>query len=143
LRLSLGGVTALLKKSGARGIDFRRLSLQSGEMEPFNLPLSAIKGASLRETLTWRPGGTPADLTGCTASLEVRFSGRDTANLIHLTSSSGITLGGALGTIELEFTPAHTNVSWTSARYRLMITHPNGDVTPLAVGDFTIRTGFE
>ena len=113
-------------------------------MEPFNLPLSAVKGASLRETLTWRPGGTPADLTGCTAVLEVRFSSRDTSNVILLTTANGgITLGGALGTVQLNFSPEHTDVSWTLARYRLMITHPNGDVTPLASGDFRIRTGFE
>ena len=46
----------------------------------------------------------PVNLTGYGASMVIRECAKDSASLLTLTSGSGITLGGTVGTIEIEIT---------------------------------------
>lgn len=59
------------------------------------------QGATFKKTITWKDGdGTPKDLTGFTARMQVRASHDSTTKLIDISSTGGeITLGGAAGTI--------------------------------------------
>lgn len=68
---------------------------------PAKLKLTIYQGATFRKRLTWTaPGGTPVDLTGCTARMQVRAEvGSPTVLLSLTTVNGGITLGGALGAV--------------------------------------------
>ena len=70
-------------------------------------------GVDHRIPILWRqPNGQPTDLTGFTAYLDVRRRAGDAdPALLQLGSAVplvGITLGGILGTITVEFTEANT-----------------------------------
>ncbi len=71
------------------------------------------QGAHFSKTITWETGATfatttPVNLTGYTARLKVRRRPSSTPTLLELTHSSGITLGGAAGTIAIVLTAAQT-----------------------------------
>lgn len=70
---------------------------------PAKIKLTIYQGATFRKRLTWKAlSGTPIDLTGCTARMQVRSEVESDAVLLSLTTeNSGITLGGATGTIDL------------------------------------------
>ena len=57
------------------------------------------QGSTWDDVWTLKVEGTPYNLTGCTARLQFRkyFTSPDAA--LSITSSSGITLGGAAGTV--------------------------------------------
>ena len=110
-------------------------------MSQFNYDIEVTKGATNRESFTWKPGGVAADLTGCTASFEARLDPNSASS--SLSTGVTVTLGGTAGTIEMVFPPSAVSGSWKSARYRLLITHPNGEVTPLISGNLISRSGFE
>jgi hypothetical protein len=76
----------------------------------FNYPLKLDQGGSLRRTFTWKlDGDTPVDLTGCTATLEIRATHASPAPALSLTSQAGeIVLGGAAGTVEVIFSDDKT-----------------------------------
>ena len=59
------------------------------------------QGATFTMSLTWKDStGSPVNLTGYTARMQVRTNYEAESTLVSLTSSGGdITLGGALGTI--------------------------------------------
>lgn len=58
---------------------------------------------------TWKnDAGTPIDLTGFTAELQVRATYPETTAALTLTDGAGITLGGAAGTIQIHITAAQT-----------------------------------
>jgi hypothetical protein len=78
---------------------------------PGRLDLDCYQGASFDCTLTWRMGatpGTPVNLTGYTARMQVRDGYDGGSAIVSLTSGTGITLGGTAGTILLELTPTQT-----------------------------------
>lgn len=52
--------------------------------------------------------GNPINVTGMAAEFTVAISEAEPTPLIHLTEGSGITLGGALGTVDVHV-PAATN----------------------------------
>ena len=66
------------------------------------------QGATWTVTVLYKDStGAAINLTGCTAILQVRESVGGTV-IFDLTSSSGITLGGAAGTIDIEISAANT-----------------------------------
>lgn len=111
-------------------------------LEPARYSLRAYEGATFRKritVLTGDVGSDPRDLTGYTAAFVIH----DTAGtpLLTLTQVSGITLGGAAGTIDVVVTAAQTlSATWTGALYYLMITAPGpGDTDALLFGTFSIH----
>ena len=75
---------------------------------PGLLNLSCYQGASFDYTLTWQTGGTPVNLSGYTARMQVRDSYDGGSAIVNITSGTGITLGGTAGTILLELTATQT-----------------------------------
>lgn len=69
--------------------------------------ISADQGSDLDTLITYTDNAAaPINLTGCSARMQVRkFSGSSNSRLT-LTNSSGITLGGAAGTIRISVTAA-------------------------------------
>lgn len=69
--------------------------------------MSSDQGSDFDTVITYTDDADAlVNLTGCTARMQVRqFAGSPSARLV-LTSSNGITLGGALGTIRVQISSA-------------------------------------
>jgi len=66
----------------------------------FNIDIK--QGATFQLTITWKDSaGTAIDLTNYTARAQARLTYDTSTTIFSLTSSSGITLGGAAGTIAI------------------------------------------
>lgn len=61
----------------------------------FELP----QGSTWDDVWTLKVAGVPYNLTGCTARLQFRKAPTSPTAALSITSSSGITLGGAAGTV--------------------------------------------
>jgi len=108
---------------------------------PAKLKFTIYQGATFRKRLTWKaPSGTPIDLTGCTARMQVRAEVDSDVVLLSLTTENGgISLGGAAGTIDLLSADDETAaMTWDGGVWDLEIVHPNGDVTRLAQGSISV-----
>lgn len=106
----------------------------------FNIKIE--KGATYNRVITWYADLAKTelvDLTGFTALLQVRKE-EDSPVILSLTSSSGITLGGAAGTIEIEITKTQTQAlqKFLNAKYQLKLTDSGGSVSRLLEGTFTV-----
>lgn len=99
------------------------------------------QGATFSLVLTWRnPDGTPIDITGYSAKMQVRASKADATAILTLdTTTGGITLGGDMGTVTLTASATATN-SLTSGAYvyDLELTSATNNVTRLIEGAFTV-----
>jgi hypothetical protein len=82
----------------------------------------------------------PVDLTGYTATLEIRAF--PLAPTILYDASSNITLGGPTGIITINI-PASTTggFTWWSGVYDLLLTSLSGQVTRLTQGNVTVSAG--
>jgi len=68
------------------------------------------QGSTFQLRVTWKDSnGDPVDLTPYSARLMLRTDYEAASPTISLTSSSGITLGGAAGTIDIEMTASQTS----------------------------------
>jgi hypothetical protein len=96
------------------------------------------EGETFSRTVTWSVNGAPVDLTGYTAAMQVRASYSSATAIISLTNGSGITLGGAAGTIQLNIS-AVTTAALTAGTYvyDLELTYA-GTVTRLLEGQFVV-----
>jgi hypothetical protein len=99
----------------------------------------AIKqGATYVKSIVWKDElGTPMDLTGYSAKMQIRSSVSAPKVLAEIatTPGSGITLGGALGTIELAISAALTGaIGEADGVYDLELTSGGGIVTRLLEG---------
>lgn len=75
----------------------------------------------------------PRDLSDLQA-VEFKLFATETGELLD-TWPGAVT---ELGTVELVLTSAQTEtITWTKARFKLLFTEANGDVTPQLLGDFT------
>lgn len=95
------------------------------------------QGTSQTVNFVWKDSaGNPVDLTGFTARAQVRKTYSTADYLISLTTEdSGITLGGAAGTVVLHFTPAKTTpVTAKSGVYDVELVSSDGTVTRLVQG---------
>jgi hypothetical protein len=80
--------------------------------------------------------GLPYDLTGYSAQFTIEIPG---TVILTAASGSGITLGGATGTIDINV-PASAFAAalpFTSANYSLMLTPPGGSPRCLVSGQFS------
>lgn len=99
---------------------------------PFKVKLTIYQGSTFRWHAVLK-NGTPAvatNLTGYTARLQMRSEIGSSNVLANLTTSNGgITLGGALGTIDLYMSSADTSlINWEDGVYDMEFVAPNGDV---------------
>ena len=70
-------------------------------ISPVTYNITCPQGATYDTTFTVTQNGSPLNLTGYTAALQVRDSYSATAAEISLTNGAGITLGGTAGTINV------------------------------------------
>ena len=102
------------------------------------------QGATFDKTLTWQDSSTdPAtaiNLTGYTAKMEIRKKYTDAAAQVTLTHASGITLGGAAGTIRIILSNTFTSSlpADFSGVYDLELTSGAGIVTRLVQGSVSV-----
>jgi len=93
-------------------------------------------GASFVLNMRWKDGnGTPIDLTNYLASIQFRYKETDASPALAGTEADKITLGGAAGTIDIEFTPADTAVlkaGW--GVYAFELVNPSGRKIPMLYG---------
>jgi hypothetical protein len=97
------------------------------------------QGATFRLHVTWQaPNGSPIDLTGQTAHMQIRTA-HDGALLLELTDTAGITLGGTAGTIDIVITATQTSsLTVWRAVYDLYIIPVVGDRTRLLEGPVVV-----
>jgi len=84
--------------------------------------------------------GTPINLTGYTAALQIRQNYYDDTALVTLTSpSGGIVITGATGTIDITMSSAQTaSLDEGIYVYDLEIYAGGGNITRLIQGQFTV-----
>lgn len=112
-------------------------------MASFKVNLQMDQGGSFAKTVTWKPAGVPADLTGCTALAHVRGQ-INAAVVLHTFSTElgNLILGGTAGTIELVMQDEETAAAtWKAGVYDLMILFPDGTKRRLMNGTVTITPG--
>lgn len=109
--------------------------------------LTIEKGATFLATFTWSTKDinnvkTPVNLTNYTARSQMRESHDATTAVVSLTTSAngGITLGGALGTINIKI-PATTTaaISIEKGVWDLELEDASGNVTRLLEGRVTFK----
>ena len=90
---------------------------------------------------TIQTGNTLWDLTGYSATMTIRpFVGSNTTTLV-LTNGNGITLGGALGTVDITISAAVT-ADFAPSRYAYDFVLDSGTVvTRLLEGRFVVTAG--
>lgn len=102
------------------------------------------QGSTFRKTFVWKTknqAGTfvPVNLTGWQARMQVRTSVTASSTILNLTNGSGITLGGAAGSIEIHLTATQTAalVAGTFV-YDLELVSPTGEVDRKLKGAFVV-----
>lgn len=99
------------------------------------------QGATFQYSLIWKDSaGTPVNLTGYTARMQVRRRHADEVILMGLTSDTGeITLGGSAGTIVIVASATKTAaVPAKESVYDLELVSGDGTVTRLVEGNVTV-----
>lgn len=112
---------------------------------PFKKNLRIIQGATFSSKFRWNLGdtkenATPVDLTGCKARMHIREYLDAPEPLVTLTTENGrITLGGATGEIEVDFTDEITaGFNWVKGVYDLEIEFADGRVRRFMEGKVTL-----
>ena len=71
-------------------------------MQSTRYNIIADQAATYELLVTWKdPSGTPVDLTGYTAKLQVRLGYAEPTAVVTVSDLNGIVLGGAAGTIAI------------------------------------------
>lgn len=100
------------------------------------------QGATFRRVITWKDSaGTPINLTGYTAKMQVRERVRDSDVVLECSTANGrITLGGSAGTITIVAQDEVTALlaEMPKAVYDLELTSSGGEVTRLLRGSVEI-----
>lgn len=102
--------------------------------------ISADQGADYAATFTYRDSnGNLVNLTGATARMQVRRFVESQYPFITLTNGSGITLGGAAGTVAVAIPAASlTAVPAGSYKYDIEVATSGGTVIKLVSGNFVL-----
>lgn len=106
-----------------------------------NAPLTVPQGTTWANVFRWRADGVLVDLSGYTATFIVREHAADTTSpIVYLTTSAGITLGGALGTATVALTATQTAALTAGVYvYELWLIAGDGVTkTSLSSGSFTV-----
>jgi hypothetical protein len=108
-------------------------------INPGTYNITAYQGATYDLNLTWAVAGTPVNLGGYTAAMQVRENPSSNQAILSLTSGSGITLGGTAGTIGILIS-ASTMGAATPGNYVYDLElYSGGQVTRLIQGGFAIQ----
>jgi len=101
-------------------------------MEPGVYNFTIPQGATFSRVITWRDSANALiNLSGYTARMKAK---NGAGTLLNLTNGSGLTLGGALGTITIELSAAETAaLNFENARYDLELVN-GANVTRLLEG---------
>ena len=99
----------------------------------------APQGIPFDHIITKLVQGSPLDLTGYTAKMQVRRSVNDPDAVLTLTDGDGLTLGGPDGTVTIHIdASALTNLPYRTYVYDLEVYSPDAVPTRLVRGDFTV-----
>jgi hypothetical protein len=99
--------------------------------------LNLNQGADYATVFTWTSGSTGllVDLTGWSAHLQIRDGWTGPVILDLSSTSGGIILGGAAGTITVAITNVQTAaLNFGTAGWDLKMTNPSGQITRLLQG---------
>lgn len=103
--------------------------------------LTAQQNADFDVVLTYTDAnGTPINLTGYTAAMQVRLTYPETTAVVSLTNGSGITIGGVAGTLTIHI-PAATTATLQAPKiyvYDVRIVSSGGAVYRILEGDFYV-----
>ena len=102
--------------------------------------ITCDQGATFERVITVKDStGTPMNLTGYTARMQVRRETESSEILVELTTENGrISLGGAAGTITLSMNPATTAAIVDEGVYDLEIISNGGAVHRVLKGRFAL-----
>jgi hypothetical protein len=108
-------------------------------INPGDYNIKCPQGATFDKTFTITVNGSPMNLTGYTAAMQVRETYDSTSTLLSLTNGSGITLGGTAGTIAvLVASTATAAIADGFYSYDLEITSGGGVTDRLLQGKFVV-----
>jgi len=108
-------------------------------INPGTYSFTLYQGADWDRTFTISQGGSALNLTGYSASMQIREAADSTAYLLSLTSGSGITLGGTAGTVGVAITSAQSSaIAPGSYAYDLELVAGAGSVTRLLQGSVNV-----
>lgn len=108
---------------------------------PGNHDITIVQGADMDELITLRDSaGVLITLTGYTARMKIRPAVGG-AELVSLTNTDGLVLGGAAGTIRIQRTAAQTAAyTWTRGVYDLeIVLTSTGFVTRKLEGNVIVK----
>lgn len=107
-------------------------------INPGTYNITCPQGATWDKTFTVTVGGSALNLTGYTAAMQVRESADASSALISLTNSSGITLGGSAGTIQVVISST-ASAALTAGSYSYDLELNSGStITRLLEGSFNV-----
>jgi len=98
------------------------------------------QGSDWYLTVTYKnPNGTPINLTGYTAALQLRSLPESPTAVLSLSTGSGITITGATGVVDIHATATQTRaIDEGTYYYDLEITSPATIVTRLVQGQAVV-----
>lgn len=98
-------------------------------------------GATYTDTITFRDSaGALVNLTGYTAAMKIRPTVESSTVSLSLTQASGLTLGGAAGTVLITISAAQsTALDSGNFVYDLKVTSAGGVATRLVEGTVTVN----
>lgn len=102
------------------------------------------QGASFRVQMTWTSeDGTPVDMTGCEARLQIRRSYRDRVVLVDLaTPTQGIELDLPVSAIRIHVSDeVSAGLASGTYVYDLLVSMPGGDKVRLLEGQIDVSPG--
>lgn len=106
--------------------------------QPDHYDFTVRASSTWRDVFTMYPTATaasPINLTGYGAALVVKETAGAASAYLSLTAGSGITLGGASGTIEVTQGASQTgNYDWQDGEYSLTLIASGGDSNTLLTG---------
>jgi len=108
-------------------------------INPGTYNITCPQGATFDRTFTISVSGTPMNLTGYSAAMQVRETYDSSTPTISLTNGSGITLGGTAGTIAvLISSTASAAITEGFYQYDLEITSGGGVKDRILQGKFVV-----
>lgn len=109
-------------------------------MTPGRYNIKCYQGTTFSLSPQWKINGTYVDVTGYTAAMDVKYSPTSTSSIITLSTSNGrITVGTTDGKFTLALTSTQTTaLPAGNYVYDLEVTAPDGTVTRLLEGGFTV-----
>lgn len=102
--------------------------------------ITAEQGSTFTFNFTVKTNGTAWNLTSYTARMQVRPTIESTSTLLSLTTGSGITLGGAAGTVSITATAAQmADIQAGRHVYDVELVSAGGVVTRIIEGKFVVK----